>query len=206
MSTNEAAGEVLDAALPPTSPRKGADSPGLLPAILIVLCLFVVVLVPAVLSVLTPQRPAGTIGFYERVTLSLGAGITTTSAGFIAPEGWVWPDEADNTVFATVDGAVRISSSLLVDVDDPASALRGVTPVGAAFVPTHSFTTESGLDGLFVDYDMAAGDQLSRDIVACAASTPTCVHFNLEFTNFSPAVLAEADRAIEQIINSMEVL
>ncbi|MGZ0711107.1 hypothetical protein ACWPKO_22540 (plasmid) [Coraliomargarita sp. W4R53] len=195
--------------IPSTSTRVWAiaDSPGWLPAIVIAGSMLLMLLIPALLSPLVPQRAEETIGLYEQVKLSQpsNSAIHMTYAGFFAPEGWVWPDEQDKTRFASDDGAVSISSELLVDVDDASSALREVAPIGAALIPTQSILPDAQFEVLSVEYDLQAGDRVTREIVACAPDASACVHFTVQLSDSSPSVSAEADRAIEQLIGSTEV-
>ncbi len=166
-------------------PHFRSDRPMWAPVWAMVVVSAALVIVPIALMVLLPTRAEGTIGVYERVTLSAQSGDREATAQFIAPEGWIRAtDRGDTTALVATDpdGGTTLRVSVFPDVTSGPDLLRETSPVGALVVPVLPVELEGALTGNSIQYDLSAGDAVTRTIVACTATKPAdCLLLTLSF-------------------------
>lgn len=153
------------------SPRRRG---GWVPATVVVLVIFGLVVAPFLLALAAPSRAEGTVGVFERVTLTTEDGGRLVLGGFIAPEGWMRiDDDSDEPAFLLQDGgSALVTVSLRTDAGDASALLQEGIPAGASLSPIRSLDLGTGLDAAMIEFDLQAGDAPTQRIAACSQASP----------------------------------
>lgn len=184
-----------------------SDRPMWAPVWAMVIVSTALAIVPIALMVLLPTRLEGTIGVYERVALTANDGDRVVSTQFIAPEGWIRvTDPADTSAFVATDpsGATTMRASVFPGVAGGPELLRDTSPVGALVVPVLPVELEGALTASSIQYDLSAGDSVTRSIVACTTDQPAdCLLLTL---NFQPGQSTlDTPESVLELLRSAEI-
>lgn len=153
------------------SPRRRG---GWVPATVVVLVIFGLVVAPLLLSLTAPSRAEGTVGVFERVTLTAEDDGRPVLGGFIAPQGWLrLDDDSDAPAFLLQNGgSALVAVSLHSDAEDASALLQEGIPAGASLSPIRPLDLGAGLDAAMIEFDLQAGDAPTQRIAACSRSNP----------------------------------
>ena len=154
-------------------------------------CMSLLLVTPAVAGAVLPPREVGEVGVYERVTLQGGNDEgRSVMGGFIAPQGWMLDPvattpagvtHANERTLWTKDDGVRVTASLQSGVTSSEELLRAGAPAGAFLAPIERLDSAPLLTIEVLEYDLQAGDARSQRIAVCEIlRSENCVLFEVE--------------------------